>query len=358
MKVLLSPRWTIGGKPRTSEPVDATRLIQVLSQIETAGSIAAAGRALGLSYRHVWGILRDAEELFGATLIVKQPGKGTQLSELANVLIQADKRFSARLAPTLESLASELEAELRKALPSQQDVVRLFASHGFAVETLLAVIKKRDVLAEIRYRTSNEALAALQGGECHLAGFHVPEGEFQDTMLQQYLKWLTPECLLIKVATRRQGLFTERGNPLGISNLSDLSRKSIRFVNRQSGSGTRTLVELMLRKHRLWPQDINGFETAEFTHAAVAAYIASGMADVGFGVETAAKKFDLNFIPLATERYFFAVKETDLKLAGVAQIVASLKSADFLSVATGLDGYNVIDAGNIISVQDAFRNAS
>jgi molybdate-binding protein len=49
-----------------------------------------------------------------------------------------------------------------------------------------------------------------------------------------------------------------------------------------------------------------GFDSAEFTHAAVAAYVASGMADVSFGVETAARRFDLDFIPVCRERYFLA----------------------------------------------------
>lgn len=354
MKITLAAHWKISLPQASDEALDVTLLIQLLSCIQTEGSIAAAGRALALSYRHAWGILRDAEALFGGKLIVKQPGRGTHLSELSHILIQADKRFSARLAPTLDSLASELEAELRRVLPSESKAVRLYASHGFAVETLLALMRTKNVMAEIRYRNSSEALAALSNGECDLAGFHVPRGEFQTPVLQQYRKWLAPDYTLIQVATRTQGLFLAHGNPRGVKGLTDLTRKSIRFVNRQAGSGTRMLLEMMLQKKRLHAQAINGFETAEFTHAAVAAYIASGMADAGFGIETAARRFDLHFIPLATERYFFATKAASLHLDGVQQIIALLRSEEFRAAAAGLEGYDAVKAGSVLALQEAF----
>jgi molybdate transport repressor ModE-like protein len=351
-RAFISPRWTIALEDGSTPAIDATTLIQLLSCIKKEGTIAAAGRASGLSYRHAWGILRDAERLFGTTLIVKQPGKGTRLSELADILIQAEARLSARLQPTLASLASELESELRRAMPARRDPVRLFASHGFAVESLLAAAKQKQVLVEIRYRNSSEALAALISKECHLAGFHVPEGEFEEPVLRHYRNWLSDEHALIHLATRCQGLFVARGNPRGIRGLEDLRR--LRFVNRQSGSGTRMLMEMMLRKCAISPQDINGFETTEFTHAAVAAYIASGMADVGFGIEAAARKFDLHFIPLVQERYFFAVKLTDLATPGVQHMIDLLQDPTFLSVAKRLEGYDVRNAGTVLSLQEAF----
>ncbi|RJF92653.1 substrate-binding domain-containing protein [Noviherbaspirillum saxi] len=359
MKISITPRWAIQAPSHdTITPaIDATMLIQLLTNIQISGSIASAGRSMGLSYRHVWGLLRDAEQVLGATLITKHPGHGTYLSDLANLLIQADKRIVARLAPTLESLASELEAELRKALPTEGAVLRLCASHGFAVETMLNMMREKDLLVEVRYRNSTEALAALANADCDMAGFHVPVGTFQQQAIEQYMRWLSPGHMLIHLATRRQGLFTARDNPHGINGLKDLTRKDIRFVNRQNGSGTRMLMEMMLKKQRISPHKITGFETAEFTHAAVAAYIASGMADVGFGIETAAHRFGLHFIPLAEERYFFAVRKTALDLSTVQDTLSVLRSGRFQAAVSQLPGYESSGAGTVISVQDAFQLA-
>jgi 2-(1,2-epoxy-1,2-dihydrophenyl)acetyl-CoA isomerase len=78
---------------------------------------------------------------------------------------------------------------------------------------------------------------------------------------------------------RSQGLFVNPGNPLNIQTIDDLARSDVRFVNRQAGSGTRMLLELMMNRKDISPAQINGFENTEFTHSAVAAFIASGMAD-------------------------------------------------------------------------------
>ncbi|MEC4719780.1 substrate-binding domain-containing protein [Noviherbaspirillum sp. CPCC 100848] len=356
LKITLSPCWHAGkSQPGTpAQVIDTSLLIRLLTHIDSLGSIASAGRAMQLSYRHVWGLLREAEEVFGATLIVKRPGHGTRLSDLASALLQADRRIHARLAPTLESLASEIETEIRKALPAPPAALRLFASHGFAVESLLALMRSRELPVEVRYRNSTEALAALANDECELAGFHVPVGEFEREALGQYMAWLSPEHMLIELATRRQGLFVAQGNPKGIAGLPDLVRSDVRFVNRQAGSGTRMLLELMLKKQGLSAQGINGFETAEFTHAAVAAYIAGGMADVGFGVETAAARFGLRFIALAEERYFFAVKKKALDLPTVTTAIGLLRSEAFLAAVSELKGYDASATGRVIGVEEAF----
>jgi hypothetical protein len=99
------------------------------------------------------------------------------------------------------------------------------------------------------------------------------------------------------------------GNPRKVYELADLLRPDLRFINRQLGSGTRLLLETRLAQAAIVPAAIAGFEQGAFTHAAVAAYVASGMADVGFGLETPARRFKLDFIPLATEPYFLLCRQ-------------------------------------------------
>ena len=83
-------------------------------------------------------------------------------------------------------------------------------------------------------------------------------------------------------------------NPKGIRDLQDIVRTKARFINRQRGSGTRLAVEKMLKDQGIDRGDIDGFYSEEFTHLAVAAAVASGMADVGVGIEAAAKKLGCN----------------------------------------------------------------
>ncbi|AMO93868.1 bacterial regulatory helix-turn-helix, lysR family protein [Collimonas fungivorans] len=354
-KVKIKPHWEISRD--TEPPLDTAVLLALLTAIQETGSIANAAKQTGNSYRHAWGLLRDAERMFGHPLISTGRGRGSRLLPLAEKLIWADRRIAARLSPTLETLASELEGELSKTVSGQPQVIRLNASHGFAVAALLNQLNERRLPVELRYRNSADAVAALARQECDLAGFHVPLGEFEDASVASYSHWLNKDkhCL-IHLAVRNQGLMVAPGNPKNIAGLPDLSREGVLFVNRQTGSGTRMLLELMLSRQALSPTAIEGFETAEFTHSAIAAFIASGMADVGFGVQTAAHRFGLDFIPLVRERYFFAVSSATMKDPLMQQVIAILQSASFRDIVNQLNGYDGSATGEILSLSEAFES--
>lgn len=348
MSFEIRPEWSL--KKRKGTAVSLPLLLQLLTAIRDHGSISSAASLASLSYRHAWGMLRDFELEFDAPLLQKSRGKGTSLTPLAEKLIWADKRITARLTPILESFASELEAILVGVSTS----LRITASHGFAVDALIKRLKADHVPVEINYRSSLEAVAALAHNECDLAGFHVPVGEFKHAA-QPYLKWLDPQHhALIHLAYRRQGLFIAKGNPKNIKGLKDLQRKDLRFVNRQTGSGTKILLELLLAKEKIDSKSIADFDSAEYTHAAVAAYVASNMADVGFGVETAAKRFDLDFIPIAREKYFFACKASVMEQSMVMSARNIMQSETFRETVNALAGYDGSQSGDIVTFEETF----
>jgi molybdate transport repressor ModE-like protein len=355
LKVHIRPHWEISFS--ADAPLDTAALLGLLLGIADSGSIAQAAKGVGLSYRYAWGLLREAERLFGQQLLDSGRGRGTTLTPLAQKLVWADRRIAARLSPTLDSLASELEAELGKVSARTLRAIRIDASHGFAVAALTGMLNRIELPIELRYRTSTDAVAALARRECDLAGFHIPSGRFEEPTVAWYLRWLDPEQhSLVHIAGREQGLFVLRGNPLGVQGLADLPRPGVRFVNRQIGSGTRMLLEMMLAAEGIAPERINGYNSAEFTHSAVAAYIASGMADVGIGVRTAAERFKLDFIPLVRERYFFAVRTDALDDPLMRQLVAVLHQDEYHRVVDALPGYDARRTGQIESVGQAFGN--
>ena len=355
LRVTLQPQWHIGlDGDEGAAALDANTLLQLLAAVQSSGSIAQAGREVGLSYRHAWGLLQQAEALFGQPLLTRGRGRGSVLTPLGQQLIWADTRIGARLQPLLESLAAELEGALGRVQRREQAVPRLHASHGFAVAALREQLTQRDVAVELRYRNSLEAVAALAQGDCDLAGFHVPLGAFQAPAVQRYLPLLRPDTPLVHLAVRTQGLFVAAGNPLGIQGLDDLKRRGLRFVNRPEGSGTRVLTELLLKRHGIAPRQVTGFDNTELTHAAVAAFVASGMADVGVGVQTAAHRFGLHFIPLLKERYFFALSGEALARAEIQPVLAVLQSPAFRARVAALKGYEAAGTGRVLSLADAF----
>jgi molybdate transport repressor ModE-like protein len=349
-KVEIQPDWVL--RQPDGRAVALPALLNLLAEVRHTGSISKAATACGISYRHAWGLLREFNEQFGAELVIKSRGQGTVLSPLADKLIWADKRISARLTPMLDSLASELQQELASLLAERPPALRLTASHGFAVAALVERLEQQGVMVDLQYRSSTEAVMALARGECDLAGFHLPVGELEAAAATKYLPWLDPQRhMLIHLAYRMQGLFAARGNPKDIRALDDLARPDIHFVNRQPGSGTRLLLELLLKGQGIATERIHGFDSAEFTHAAVAAYVASKMADASFGVETAARRFDLDFVPVIRERYFFACAQNAPSQPLVAAALAVMESDAFREKLATLPGYDGALSGQHLALQ-------
>jgi len=353
-QVSIKPQWSI--RQRGGEALPA-RLIGLLVDVHEHGSLLGACKHTGVSYRHAWQMVREGEALFGAPLLTMTRGKGSQLTALAEKLVWADRRIAARLSPVLDSLASELEVEIERALSSYSPMLRVHASHGFAVSRLHDAMTSAGVGVELKYCSSLEAVAALHDGGCELAGFHIPLGEFEDAAVAHHARWFDLKAQrLVHIATRRQGLMVAPGNPRKLYAVSDLARPGVRFINRQPGSGTRFLLDLLLRQANTAPEAVVGYEQGEYTHAAVAAYVASGMADAGFGVETPARQFKLEFVPVQAERYFLLCEERALEGPMLQQMLELLRSPAFRAAVDPLPGYRADEAGRVVALDEAFES--
>lgn len=326
-------------------------VVPLLALVDESGSIAQAATLKGLSYRHAWGLLRSIEERLGGALIAKERGRGSVLSELGQAVLRAQRLCGERLDGNMQALASEVASDLNRWLAPPVDDVRIYASHGYAVAALVTALVANDQPVDIKYRDSADAVSALARGECDLAGFHLPLGEFRAACADTYRHWLDPQRhVLVHLTRRKQGLFLGKGNPKGIDGLSDLARDDIRFVNRQPGSGTRMLLDLALRKVGVDPDRVNGYASTELTHSAIAAFVASGMADVGFGVEPAAHHFGLDFIPIVEEDYYFACDRARLERMPLATVIGLLRGAAFRHSVDQLEGYDPHDCGKLLDL--------
>lgn len=352
-KLLIKPIWLLRDEGERAQLLP--RLIPLLGAIDDTGSLVRACEKCGQSYRHAWGLVRQARQVFGAPVVACARGRGARLTVLGEKLLWADKRITARLSPVLESLASELEAEIERASPDSRGILRIHASHAFALTALRDHLARRHIPIEITYQGSAEALASFHHAGCDAAGFHVPKGELQAEILPLYAKWLKPDAhVLVHVVERRQGIIVAAGNPRNILSVADLARASVRFVNRQPGSGSRAVLERLLAREGIAAERIPGRDRFEYTHAAVAAYIASGMADAGIGIETAARQFHLGFVPLATERYFLVMRREALDSPLAQRLLAAMRSREFKAELVRLEGLDAASCGKVEAIGEAF----
>ena len=136
------------------------------------------------------------------------------------------------------------------------------------------------------------------------------------------------------------------GNPLGVKGIADLPR--IRYVNRQKGSGTRVLLDYLLKQHRIESSDILDYDREELTHTAVAAAVAAGSADAGMGILSAARVYALGFIPVCMEEYDLLISEAALSMESVQRLIRIMQSDDFAARLEKLGGYQLDRPGEII----------
>ncbi|MDU0353157.1 substrate-binding domain-containing protein [Paraglaciecola aquimarina] len=345
-KLNIKPNWTfVDEQGNELSPV----LFRLLAEIKHSNKLTAAAVSVGISYRSAWNLIQKSSCLFGMPLVELHKGRGAKLSLLGEKLLWSKHRVSARLGPQLDNLTSELNKEIQQILVDVKPALRIHASHGYAV-SLLADYSETLPLA-LQYKSIEDALTSLSRGDCEFAGFDVPMVAVSEKMKGIFRKYLrVDEYKIVSFVTRQQGLILQPDNPKNIQSINDLTRTDVKFINRQRDSGTRSLLDELLRAAKLSSADINGFVEEEYTHSAVAAYIASGMADVGLGIEAAARHFGLSFLPLAAEFYLLVCKNKTLQQPLAQQLIDTMQSKKFIHDVAVLPGYTPNNCGEITKI--------
>lgn len=319
-------------------------LLDLLHAVETSGSISGAARLMQLSYRHVWGELKRWESELGFILILWEKGKSARLSEFGTKLLWAERQAQARLSPQIESLRADLERAFAVAFDTASHVLTLYASHDDALSALRKhAATQRQLHLDIRFTGSVDAIRALNEGRCVMAGFHTRQQPGLDSIAGQTYKPLLKPGLhkIIGFARRTQGLMVAKSNPLALNSFEDIQRCGARFVNRARGTGTRVLLDELLAQANINAADLSGYEHTEPSHAAVAQAVAAGQADVGLGIEAAARARGLDFVPLIEEDYHLACLKSALDEPAVQALRVVLQSQGWHDELAALPGYRL-----------------
>jgi molybdate transport repressor ModE-like protein len=350
IKVKLQYEWQL--QPGGSQNVEPT-LFRVLYAIHSSGSLAGAARTVRMSYRHVWGLMGKWERMFGKPLVKLNRGRGAELTEFGQKLLWAEQLVQARLAPELESVCHEIERVLSSVIEASATRLAICASHDLALAQLRDRLARNEGLKlDLRFLGSLDSLAALSKGQCSIAGFHIAEG-MEPSVSAMFRRYLKPrQYQLIGLATRTQGLMVAKGNPKGIRDLTDLTRNAVRLINRQRDSGTRVEFDELLSGAGIDPVTIDGYHTEEFTHLAVAATVAGGMADTGYGIRAAAAHYGLDFIPLLTERYYLACRSDSMEEPLQARFIELLRGPELREILSAMPGYGTAITGKFYEVSD------
>jgi putative molybdopterin biosynthesis protein len=244
--------------------------------------------------------------------------------------------------------------ESKESVSKELDTIRFSGSHDLVVAWVASHFA--DIASGYRltleFSGSLGGLIALAEGKCDLAGAHLWDAE-SEKFNTPFIRRIMPgrRLALVTLAQRRLGLILPPSNPLGIGDLSDLTRPGVKYINRQQGSGTRVWLDHALDKRNIHPSDIQGYTDELSTHSAVAREIAEGKANAGIGLEAAASSYELDFVFLRHDRYDLIIPQENFKMQAIAAIIEWLRSDAARAVITNLGGYDIEEMGELTWVE-------
>jgi excisionase family DNA binding protein len=196
---------------------------------------------------------------------------------------------------------------------------------------------------------STDGLKALNMGYTDIAWSHLfdpKSGEYNIPFLGTLLPNVKP--VVVNLFDRDLGFVTTPKNPLGIRGFEDLTRKGVRFLNRQKGAGTRVLLDHHLKRLKISSSKISGYEKEVYTHFEVGLSILSKEADVGIATIAVSKLFGLPFIPITRERFDMILDKSTYFDKGVQAFIEILSSSEFRNRVERLGSYDFKHSGKIL----------
>jgi len=287
---------------------------------------------------------RGRENLIPISIIVNDEGKyiGYPLIEHSGAIATL-KRADGYIV-TKDSTEYVEEGEEYSAKLFSRDIkipdATIIGSHCPALEEIIKILEAKGYRIKFIPSGSMDGLIALINGEADIAGIHILDDKNMEYNIPILEEMNVKNAVLIRGYKRMQGLIVAKGNPKKIIGVEDLLREDVKMINRNRGSGTRILLDYMLKsiaEKRMESfenikKKIKGYNIEAKTHSSVAIAIKLSRVDVGIGIKTVAIQYDLDFIPLKDEEYDFIINKKSLGKIVIKEFINILKSEEFKSL--------------------------
>jgi molybdate-binding protein/DNA-binding XRE family transcriptional regulator len=198
--------------------------------------------------------------------------------------------------------------------------------------------------------SSKLALDWLRAGKVHVAGSHLKDdrtGEFNLPYIRREFR--EGDFTVVTFARWEEGLVVAKSNPKGVRRVQDLAKRGVRFVNRELGSGSRALLDRLLRDAGVPASRVDGYERVVRGHLAAAYCVASGDADSCLATRSAAQTFNLAFTPLESERYDLVMRKRTLDTPEAQALLDVLQRATLRRKLEAVAGYDTAETGTIVA---------
>jgi len=239
-------------------------------------------------------------------------------------------------------------------LPPYHGLLIVAGSNDILLDKTISLFNRacKDHVAVFGNVGSMGGIKALARDLCHMAASHLLQEDEQEYNFNFITEKFGGEApVLVNFCRREQGLIVAKGNPKGISSISDLGQAGIKIANRPDGTGTRLLLDRELGKAGLKGSKIEGYQQEFRSHLDVAMEVFSGRIDAALAIKPVANLLDLDFIPLRWERYDLLISKEHFFEQGIQLFLGLLHEPQFRDIAKKLDGYDLSLCGKMVFPQ-------
>ena len=239
----------------------------------------------------------------------------------------------------------------QSSIPVIQPKPFVISGQDLALDLLAKKLEKgEEELRPLRiYSGSLNSLIAMYNNQCDLVSLHLYDGDTGTYNIPYVKKILTGfPFIVINFLSRWAGFYVKNGNPKNINGWVDLNREDVKIINRERGSGARILLDEQLRVHGIRSSEVNGYFSEETSHLSIASSIAGGKADIGIGIEKAAKIVGVEFVPLIKERYDLVLIKNEENKEIINRIHHILSSEEMKKDIQLMGDYDMTETGKVM----------
>ncbi|HTA47523.1 MAG TPA: substrate-binding domain-containing protein [Bryobacteraceae bacterium] len=266
------------------------------------------------------------------------PGEPIQLCRVGRRTIGVAPPLFPAYLPVADGIVSDSGHAAVAGEPDDANRL-LVAGCDPALSVLAAHAREAGADVVLANANSARALEWLRTGKIDIAGTHLndPIANIRGFSVVTFALW-------------EEGFVVQRGNPKEIRRIEDLANPRVEFVNREEGSGSRRLFDTLISAAGMSLSKVRGARNVAPGHLAAAWAVASGAADCCIAAASAARRFGLDFIPLASERFELVLHKRDLQKKAVEGVLDVLNRSRFRRQLEVVAGYDVSHAGQTVNV--------
>ena len=285
------------------------------------------------------------------------PGQPVQLCRVNKRLVASPPSPVPWYFPVSDAVVASASATGKLPKNGRTDVQVFDAADDFRNRILIAGcdpgisvlahhLQSASVELVLAHRNSSQSLQLLKDGCVHIAGTHLRDESSGESNLPEIGRMFPRNAVaVITFAVWEEGIVTAAGNPKVIKAIEDLARRDVTIVNREKGAGSRALLDSHLKRLKIDPKLVRGYDRIAPGHLQAAWQVQSGQADCCIATRAASRVFGLGFIPLVSERYDLAIRRQHLDMPGIQALLDTLNRSQYRRELESLGGYDTRAAG-------------